>query len=118
MGEAIKISEETDGKLAAAGEFGKKAFLGVAAAVGGAAVEALKLSTVFDATMARINTQDGVGLTVKQMQDLKSSVLDLGGPTAQVPEALADAMVHVEGSGLRGAKALDLLKTSAEGATV
>lgn len=118
MGEAVEVSEKTDSKISKAGELGKKAFLGVAAAVGATAIEALKLSSTFDATMARINTQDGVGLTVQQMKALKASVLDLAGPTAQAPEALADAMVHVEGSGLRGAKALDLLKVAAQGASV
>jgi TP901 family phage tail tape measure protein len=118
MDEAKLKAEETDGKIAGAGKLGAGAFLAVGAAIGGVAYESLKLATTFDQTMTRINTQDNAGLTTKQMKDLKNSVIDLGGQVAQTPEQLAEAMIHVYGSGLQGAKALDLLKVAAEGATV
>jgi TP901 family phage tail tape measure protein len=118
MDEAQAKAAETDGKIAGAGKLGAGAFLAVGAAIGGVAYESLKLATTFDQTMTRINTQDNAGLTIKQMKDLKNSVLDLGGQVAQTPEALAEAMIHVYGSGLQGAKALDLLRVAAEGATV
>lgn len=118
MDEAMAKSAETDAKIAESGKLGKLAFMAVGAAVAGVAVESVKLATEFDAAMTRINTQDNAQLTTKQMKDLKNSVLDLAGPTAQAPEQLADAMIHVYGSGLQGAQALDLLRVAAEGATI
>jgi TP901 family phage tail tape measure protein len=118
LDEADERLAKTDAGMAESGGKGKAAFLGVAGAIAGVAYESLKLASVFDATMARINTQDNAQLTTKQMNDLKTSVLGLAGPTAQAPEALAEAMIHVYGSGLKGAAALDVLKVAAEGATV
>lgn len=109
---------KTDAAMAESGGKGKAAFLGVAAAIAGVAAESVHLASEFDASMARINTQDNAQLTTQQMKDLKNSVLDLGGPVAQTPEALSEAMIHVYGSGLKGAAALDLLTTAAKGATI
>jgi TP901 family phage tail tape measure protein len=117
MDEADARMAKTEEKQASAGAKGKAAFLGLGVAVAAVAYESVKLASVFDATMTRINTQDNAGLTTQQMKALKASVLDLAGPTAQAPEVLAEAMIHVYGSGLKGAAALDLLKVAAEGAT-
>lgn len=118
MGEARAEMDETEGSTAKLGAGSKIALLGVAAAAAGVAYESVKMASTYDSEMTRINSQDNANLTTQQMKSLRNSVLDLAGPTAQAPDALAEAMIHVYGSGLKGAKALQVLKIAAEGATV
>jgi TP901 family phage tail tape measure protein len=118
MGEAKAEMNSVEGTAARTGALGKAGLLALAGGALAVGAESIHMASEFDAAMTRINTQDNANLTTKQMKDLRNSVLDLAGPTAQAPNALAEAMIHVYGSGLKGAQALDLLRIAAEGATV
>ena len=118
MGEARAEMGATEGTAARTGALGKAGLLALAGGALAVGAESVHMASEFDAAMTRINTQDNANLSIQQMKDLRTSVLNLAGPTAQAPDALAEAMIHVYGSGLKGAAALDLLRTAAEGATV
>jgi TP901 family phage tail tape measure protein len=49
---------------------------------------------------------------------MSSAVLSLAGPTATAPDELAKGLYHIESTGFRGAKALQILKVAAEGAKI
>ena len=118
MGEARAEMDGTEATAARTGALGKAGLLALAGGALAVGAESIHMATQFDAAMTRINTQDNADLTTQQMKNLRNSVLDLAGPTAQAPDALAEAMIHVYGAGIKGAQALDLLKIAAEGATV
>ena len=73
-------------------------------------------SMQFEASMALIRTQ--AGATQQEVDSMTKSVLELAksGETGQGPQKLADGLYHLESLGLRGAQALDALKTSAQAA--
>lgn len=118
MGEAKTEMSGVESTASRTGAFGKAGLLALAGGALAVGAESVHMASEFDAAMTRINTQDNANLTTQQMKDLRTSVLNLAGPTAQAPDALAEAMIHVYGSGLKGAAALDVLKTAAQGATV
>ncbi|NUQ98869.1 MAG: phage tail tape measure protein [Streptomyces sp.] len=118
MGEARAEMSDTERVAARTGALAKAGLLALAGGALAVGAESIHMAAQFDAAMTRINTQDNANLTTKQMHDLRNAVLDLAGPTAQAPDALAEAMIHVYGSGLKGAQALDVLRIAAEGATV
>ena len=91
---------------------------GAAVAAGAIAigVESVKAASTFQSSMELIHTNAGVAQS--QIAGLENQVLSLAGPTATAPDALADALYHLESNGLRGAQAMDALKVSAEGAKV
>lgn len=92
------------------------------AALGFAAfgVEAVKSASKFDSEMTLLQTQAGV--SADKIGGLKKGVLDLAGKVGQDPDSLAEALYHVESNfesmGITSAKALELTKVAAEGATV
>lgn len=116
MGEARGEMQATGG--AATGM--KTVALGISAAVIGIGYESAKLATDFQAQMASLATQAGV--PQGQIKDLSNRVLDLAGQVGFSPTSLAEALYHVESSfasvGITGPKAMELLKTAAEGAAV
>ena len=118
MGEARAEMDGTEATAARTGALGKAGLLALAGGALAVGAESIHMATQFDAAMTRINTQDNADLTTAQMKALRNSVLDLAGPTAQAPDALAEAMIHVYGAGIKGAQALDVLRIAAEGATV
>jgi len=118
MGEAKAEMAGVEGTAARTGAYGKAGLLALAGGALAVGAESVHMATEFDASMTRINTQDNADLTTRQMKDLRNSVLNLAGPTAQAPEALAEAMIHVYGAGLKGAQALDVMRIAGEGATV
>jgi len=93
--------------------------LGLAAA-GVGVFEAIKGATAFNSEITSLNTQAGVAKG--QLKGLGDGVLRLAGQVGDSPDSLAEALYHVESSfastGITGARALDILKTGAEGAAV
>ena len=69
-----------------------------------------------DAAMETIHTQ--AGASQAEVDKMKGAVLGLAGPTTTAPIVLADALYHIESNGIRGAKALDILRVAAEGAKI
>lgn len=90
------------------------AVLGVALVAG--AAEAVKSAGKFQQSMELIRTQ--AGASQKEVDSMAQAVLSLSGQVATSPLELADALYHLESTGFRGAKALEALRISAEGAKV
>lgn len=125
--EASAQLEAMSGKMAAVGEsmmavgqkmtaVGTQMTIGLTlpiVAVGKAVVDA---SLKFESSMTLIRTQ--AGATQAEVDAMTKSVLALAksGETGQGPEKLAEGLYHLESLGLRGAQAMDALKTSAKAA--
>lgn len=88
----------------------------VAAGLVDLAVKSAKAAAQFQSSMILIQTQ--AGASAAEVKKMSSAILDLAGPVAQAPEALANSLYHVESVGLRGAAALNVVKLAAEGAKV
>ncbi len=90
------------------------------AAAGVGVFEAIKGATAFNSEITSLNTQAGVAKS--QLKGLGDGVEALAGQVDDSPDSLAEALYHVESSfastGITGARALDILKTGAEGAAV
>jgi TP901 family phage tail tape measure protein len=91
-----------------------------AVAVLGIGVEGVKAATSFEQAMTRINTQAGVSKS--GVAELSKAVLGLAPQVGVGPDELAAGLYHVESAfqstGITGARAMDILKTAAEGARV
>jgi TP901 family phage tail tape measure protein len=86
----------------------------IAGSVGGIAIAATKAASDYQAAMELLRTQTGA--TQKEVDDMSVSVLELSKQLPQSATELAAGLYHIESAGFRGAKALDLLKTAAQGA--
>lgn len=63
-----------------------------------------------------LGTQAGASAT--EVEHMRKAVLELSKSSTQGPNELANAMYHIESAGIRGAEALDVLKTASNGAMV
>src|SRR5438477_9484454 len=92
--------------------------IGVGGVLGltGALTSSIGKARDFARAMELIHTQ--AGGTQAEVTSMSKALLGLAGQVGTGPEALAAGLYHVESAGLRGAKALDILKTAAEGAKV
>ena len=73
-------------------------------------------ATTFQASMELIATQ--AGGTQAEVDSMTKAILAMAGSVGTAPDALAAGLYHIESAGIRGAKALDVLKIAAEGAKV
>jgi TP901 family phage tail tape measure protein len=87
----------------------KYTFFGAALNVG---KSALQMSRNFEITFARIKGLVNVGTA--QMEIFKKSVLSLAGETGRAPLELADALYFVTSAGIKDARALEVLESSAK----
>ena len=83
---------------------------GVAAAVG------VKGAMDLETQMLRLKTQ--AGASTAEVTKMTHAVLAMAGSVGTGPQTLAESLYHVESAGLRGAKALAVLRIAAEGAQV
>lgn len=88
----------------------------VIAAVGVASAVSVKMASDFQSSMLLIQTQ--AGASSEELKNMTQAVLALAPAVGQSPQALAQGLFFIESAGFRGAKALDILKLSAEGAAV
>ena len=77
---------------------------------------AVKAATDFHQSMMLVQTQ--AGASAEEVNHLTGEILKMAPALGKTPRELADALFYIESSGIRGAKALDVLKLSAEGASV
>ncbi len=89
---------------------------GLSLPIAAAGAGAIKLGMDFQASMERVHGQ--AGATEGEVRKMSKAILDMAPHTAHAPKELADALFHVESTGIRGAKALDVLKYAAIGANV
>lgn len=104
------------GRLSGAMGLVRKAGRVGALALVGVGIEATKMATNFDQAMTMIHTQ--AGASTAEVDRLRGQVLALAKTSPQGPEELAKGLYHLESIGLRGSKAMDALKISAQGAAV
>lgn len=102
--------------LAGIGNIAKKAILPVSVAVAAIGYESIKSATTFQASMTKIRTQAGASRA--EVNKMSKAVLDMARSSQQGPEQLSEALYHLESLGLRGAKALQALKTASDFAAV
>lgn len=113
MKEFGATSETTGGKVKAFGATASTAVLGMGVALGAYAVDK---AYKFQEGMDKISNQ--AGLTKKQTDALGTSILNISGATGQTTSDLQGAALLVEQSGIRGAKATNLLTTAAKAAVI
>ena len=76
--------------------------------------QSIQTARQFELSMSRIRGL--VGISADQVAIYKKTVLDLGGQTAKAPIELADALYFITSAGIKGSKALEVLKESAQSA--
>lgn len=83
----------------------------------GAAVASVKASTQFDQSLRNVDSM--AHLSAGAFEDLRKSALAVANDPAirQGPDDLAKALYQIYGSGFKGQQALEILKTSAYGAS-
>ncbi|QMU78883.1 phage tail tape measure protein [Streptacidiphilus sp. PB12-B1b] len=119
---SAEASEATEGlstKVLGLGELGGMLKAALPLSIAAIGYESIKSAAKFQAAMTQISTQAGVPLS--KIKSLGDGVLSLAGQVGQSPDSLAEALYHVESNfssmGISGAKALNLVKVAAEGAT-
>lgn len=86
------------------------------AAISAPAIAAATFALSFEQAMLRVSTLSGVA--AEDIAGLREQVLQLSGRTAQAPQALAEALLAITSTGLRGAEAMEVLEQSAKAAAV
>jgi TP901 family phage tail tape measure protein len=66
----------------------------------------------FEGEMMKLRTQ--IGLTSPEIDQMRRAALSLGGQTTKAPQELAEATFFIASAGLRGAAAMDVLRSSAQ----
>ncbi len=83
---------------------------------GAAAYEGVKGAAALQKQMEMIHTQASASQT--EVKNMTGAVMGMSASVGTGPQQLAEGLYHVESVGLRGAKALGVLKIAAEGAKV
>ncbi len=97
-------------------DVGRKMTMGLSLPLLAAGTAALKMSSDFETSMTKINTL--VGVSQDQVEAWRDDILALGPAVGKGPKELADAMFFITSAGLRGERALDALKISAQASAV
>lgn len=92
------------------------ATIAMGAAFIAASAYSVKMASDFQSSMTLIQTQ--AGASAKEVDMMSKAILNLAPAVGSTPKQLADALFFIESAGYSGAKALDILKLSAEGAKV
>jgi TP901 family phage tail tape measure protein len=95
--------------LAPAVKYGTLAFAAMGA-------ESVHMATEFQSSMLKVRTQ--AGASQKEVNKMSQAILNMAAHTQDGPQRLSEALYHLESLGLRGAKALDALRTSEQLANV
>ena len=119
-GSVNKTAAESESRFTTFAKRGvaQMAFLGAAtgAAVVGIGVKSLEMGMKFQAATERIRTQ--AGATQAEVDKVRPAIMSLAGQVGFGPQSLAEAFFHAESAGYRSAKALDVVRYSAELAKV
>lgn len=87
-----------------------------AIALAGIGFESVKSAVALEKSMTMLHTQ--IGISTTSVHRMTTAVEGMAASVGTGPEKLAESLYHIESTGLRGAKALEVLKLSAEGAKV
>lgn len=120
---AVESGEAAEGmgsKFLGLGEIGGLIKAALPLSLAAVGYESIKMASNFQSAMTTLATQARV--PQDQIKQLSNGVLDLAGKVGQSPDSLAESLFHIESSfgtmGITGQKALNMLQTAAEGATV
>lgn len=94
----------------------RKMAFGVTAAIVGIGIEGYRLTNEFDKQMNQVSVVTGESL--KQLEGVRHSILNMAGDVGFGPAKLAEAMAHIAKIDLPGVDRLKLLKDAADGASV
>ncbi len=92
------------------------AAVGVGVAAVGIGAASVTAAAKFQSSMELIRTQ--AGASQAEVAKMSAGILALAPQVGTGPDALATGLYHIESAGIRGAKALEILKVAAEGAKV
>lgn len=81
-----------------------------------AAIDIGKEASAYQRQMLQIQTL--TGQSAGEVKDMSSAVLGLAGQVGTAPDDLAISLYHIEQNGIHGARALDVVRTAAEGAKI
>lgn len=95
---------------------GQAMSLGITLPMAAAGVAVTKFAATFEKNVTRVSTLSGVA--EKNVEKFRNQMLKLGPETAQGPNALAEGLLVVTSTGIRGAEAMDILTKSAQGASL
>jgi len=90
--------------------------VGVTAPLLAAAGVATKFASDFEAAITKVGTLSGN--TAADVALMRDAVLELAPAVGQGPQALAEALLVITSTGIKGAKALEILESSAKAASV
>jgi TP901 family phage tail tape measure protein len=110
-----RAAAQTKGLETSASRFSRAAKIGFTV-VGAAVVKATVDFIRFETTMTRLQTL--AGATEVEVRSLSKSVLDMAGPLATSPQALAEGLYFVYSAGIKGAAAMETLEFAAKGAAI
>lgn len=80
--------------------------------LGAAGAAAFKFSTDFDTAMTKVETLSGIARD--RVSEMRDEVLKLAGDTGKGPKELAEGLLVVTSTGLRGAEAMQILSNAAK----
>lgn len=117
VGSALDQATSKTSKLGAAmSALGKVGAVGGLAAFAAAAYEGVKGASALQQQMEMLHTQAGKSQT--EVKNMTQAVLGMASSVGTSPQKLAEALFHIESAGFSGTQALNMLRTSAEGAKV
>lgn len=90
--------------------------LPISVAISGASAAVFTLGKNFEVATSKLETLSGV--TTSMTDEMRDGMLDLSKSVAIGPNALADAMLVVTSTGIRGAEAMDVLTAAAKASAV
>ncbi len=109
-------AESGSGRWVKAAERSKTAFKGLGLAAAAIFVGSVYSAVEFEKQMELVHTQ--AGASQAEVERLKGAVLAMAPAAGIGPTKLAEALFHVESVGYRGADAMKVLKSAADGAKV
>lgn len=114
--ELATVEAEGAGNLRRLGGVSKAALLGIGVAAGVAAVHTAHMAADFQTQMTRVQTS--AGESAKNIGYVGNAVLKMAGEVGQPTKDLTSGLYMVESAGFHASDAINVLRTSAEGAKV
>jgi TP901 family phage tail tape measure protein len=95
-------------------QFGQTMTTRVTLPLAAAGAASVKLAADFNSSMSKIGSL--VGMSQRQVESYKASVLEMAKGLPQAPKELADALFFITSAGVKGKTALEVLEASAKAA--
>jgi TP901 family phage tail tape measure protein len=114
--ELAEVEAQGGGHMKRLSGVASAALLGIGVAAGVTAVKTIHMAADFQTSMTRVRT--GAGESAQNMKLVSDGVLAMAGQVGQSTQQLTQGLYTVESAGYHGSAALQVLKTSAQGAKV